>query len=94
MNLMLFPQFSLRWLLGLITACAGFFFLLSLAAAGHVWAAAVSVAVVSLAVAVAIYVAMFFVVWLFSLLLPIRKAKSPAGQSPFASAGTTFTPRG
>jgi hypothetical protein len=80
---MLFPQFSLRWLLGVTTAFGAFSLILSFAAAGHSWATAVSVAVVFLALVVAVYAAMFFVVWLFSLLIPVRKAAS-AGQSPFA----------
>lgn len=81
---MLFPQFSLRWLLGVITAFGGFFLMLSFAAAGHVWAKAIAIAAVSLALAVAVYVAMFFIVWLFSLLIPAPKEKMPVGQSPFA----------
>jgi len=87
---MLFPQFSLRWVLGVITAFGGFFLVLNFAAAGHVWATAVAVAVVSLALAVAVYVAIFFIVWLFSFLVPVRKQNVPIGRSPFASEGTVY----
>ena len=87
---MLFPQFSLRWLLGATTAFGGFFLLLSLAAAGHIWATAISVAVFSLALVIAVHVCMFFVVWLFSLLIPAKTSKGQMGQSPFAPTGAAL----
>jgi hypothetical protein len=86
---MLFPQFSLRWLLGATTAFGAFSLVLSFAAAGHGWATAIAVAVGFLALAVVVYVAMFFIVWLFSLLIPVRTATLSIGQSPFAPDGPT-----
>ena len=85
---MLFPQFSLRLLLGVITAFSGFFLVVSFAAAGHAWAIAVAIGIGSLTVALAVYVATFFVVWLFSLLIPVRKAPV-VGQSPFVVGAAT-----
>jgi hypothetical protein len=61
---MLLPQFSLRRALWIITACACFFLVQSLAMRGHAWALGVTVASASLLVAHLFY-ALFFVLVTF-----------------------------
>ncbi|HUY31985.1 MAG TPA: hypothetical protein VMV69_04330 [Pirellulales bacterium] len=82
---MLIPQFSLRWVLAVTAACAVFSLILASALRGSPWAIALSVGVASLVVMLAFHGAVFFGVWLFSLLVPDRRAAGPGGGSPFAS---------
>ncbi len=79
---MLIPQFSLRAILA-ATAVCGFFSLIGAAALrGSPSAAAISLALLTLVVMLAVHGLVFFAVWLFSLILPGRRAA--LGQSPFA----------
>ena len=80
---MLVPQFSLRSILA-ATAVCGFVSLIGAAALhGTPWAMAVVIAIAALALILAIHGLMFFVMWIFSLLLPARRSGT-TGQSPFA----------
>jgi hypothetical protein len=92
---MLIPQFSIRWVLALTAVCAVFSLILAAAVHGSPWAIAISIAVASLAVTLAFHGAVFFGVWLFSLIVPDRRqtaagtARSPFAHStasPFAEA--------
>lgn len=83
---MLIPQFSLRWLLGLTTACAAIFPIFAMAIRGNAWAAGVSIALLSLVLAGLVYGALFAAVWLFSCLTPsLARPTRGAGRTPFAS---------
>lgn len=90
---MLAPQFSLRSILA-VTAVCGFVSLIGAAAlrevtnkgdvgGGTALAMAVVIAIAAIAMILAIHGLMFFVMWIFSLLLPARRS-GLAGQSPFA----------
>jgi len=83
---MLIPQFSIRVLLAVTTACAVVFSIVGLAVRGSAWATAVSVGIGSLAILVLVSGVLFAVVWLFSVAtstLGRRGARS--GGSPFRS---------
>lgn len=82
---MVFPQFSLRWLLAVTAACGGFFVVLAQAYAGKQWALAVCVAAVSLAVVAVIHAVLFAGVWLLSLVSPPAGRPLGVGVSPFAA---------
>jgi hypothetical protein len=82
-TLMLIPQFSLRWILA-VTAVCGFVSLIGAAAVrGAPWAAAVVISLGALGLILAVHGLMFFVIWLLSLLSPLR-GPAVTGQSPFA----------
>jgi len=84
----LIPQYSIRWLLAVMTACALVFSIFGLAVRGKPWAMGVSIAIVSLGVLFVVHALFFGLVWLFSLLSPA--AGTPrAGRSPFAPAETS-----
>lgn len=79
---MLIPQYSLRAILA-ATAVCGFFSLIGAAAIrGSPSAAAVSLALLALIIMLGVHALVFFAVWLFSLVMPGRRAS--LGQSPFA----------
>jgi hypothetical protein len=82
---MVIPQFSLRWILAVTAVCAVFSLILAAAVRGSPWAIALSIAVASLAITLAFHGAVFFGVWLFSLIVPDRRRTTggPA-DSPFA----------
>ena len=84
----LIPQYSIRWLLAVMTAGAVVFSIFGLAVRGKPWAMGVSIAIVSLGVLFLAHALFFGLVWLFSLLSPATGA-SRAGKSPFASAATS-----
>ena len=67
---MLIPQFTLRWLLAITAVCGAFFLLVRYAVQGSVWAAAASIAIVSLVVVLAVHVGLFVCVWLLSFQHP------------------------
>lgn len=79
---MLIPQYTIRWLLGLMTVCAGIFSILALGVRGVVWAAAVSIALGSLIVLMLLYALLFAVLWAVAAAVP-RLAAPRAGRSPF-----------
>jgi hypothetical protein len=90
---MIFPKFTLRTALVTVTALCCFFLIVSLAARGHHWAVAVSIAGGSAAATALIYALLFFFAWLLTLLSGLVRWMSslvfgaPAGnlQSPFAA---------
>lgn len=67
---MLIPQFTIRWMLGLMTVCAGIFTIFGLAVRGHAWAVGISVAVGALVAFSLVQAALFAVLWLASLAMP------------------------
>jgi hypothetical protein len=80
---MLAPQFSLRSIMAAMVVC-GFVSLIGAAALrGTPWAIAVIIALGALALIVAVHGLMFFVMWVFSLIVPRRRSSVP-GTSPFA----------
>ncbi len=84
MTLMLIPQFSIRWLLGVTAVCAVFFSIVGLGVRGHAWAAAVSIGIGSLVILAVVYALLFALVWAFSVTLSsLGRGRAGAGQSPF-----------
>ena len=86
---MLIPQFSLRAILAATAVCGVFSLIGAAAIRGTPWAAAVSLALMALLMMLAVHGLVFFAVWLFSLVLPDRRAS--VGQSPFAPPITAET---
>jgi hypothetical protein len=85
---MLIPQYSLRLILLIMTGSAVVFSIFAAAKRGSAAAAGISAAIVMLAAAVAVYVAVFAVVWLFSLALGDRRPASPPRTAPPGSGET------
>lgn len=83
---MLIPQFTLRWLLGLMAVCAGIFSIFGLAVAGKGWAAALSIAILGLVAAVILYALLYLMVWPCSLAIGAAARKAASGRAPFAPA--------
>ncbi len=81
---MVIPQFTLRWLLGLMAVCAAVFSIFGLAVRGYGWAIALSMAILGLAVAMAVYAVLFSLVWLCSLAIGAGERKAAWGRSPFS----------
>lgn len=84
--MMLFPRYSLRWVLG-GTALAGFALVaVRSAVQGSAWAVGVTAGMAGLLVFLAVYAWLFFLVWLVSTLMrSMARQRSPEGRSPFAS---------
>ncbi|HEV7221600.1 MAG TPA: hypothetical protein VGN42_02810 [Pirellulales bacterium] len=81
---MLIPQFSLRSVLYVTAICAVLSLVAAMAMRGTAWAMALTVAVASLSITFLAYGAMFFAVWVFSLVAPRRRAaRETAYSSPF-----------
>jgi predicted outer membrane lipoprotein len=86
MTAMLIPQFSIRWLLGVTTACAVVFSIVALGVRGSAWATAVSVGIGSMVILGLVYALAFGVVWAFSVAtVPLSRARVRSGGSPFRS---------
>ena len=84
---MLIPQFSIRWLLGLTTACAGFSAIVALAVRGSPWAIAVTVAGASLAGLMLLGALLFGMIWVYSVVALRRQGtRTTRVESPFAEA--------
>lgn len=81
---MLLPQFTIRRMLALMAVCGVLFLVLSMAVAGHAWAIGISVAIGSVVVVFAVYAALFFGIWLLTL-LPWGGGRLPPTRSPFAT---------
>ena len=81
---MLLPRFSLRTLLGVMTASSFLFLVLAYAVRGETWAIAVFAAIGSLAVCGVIYIALFMAVWLYAQLRGAGRPQRP--HSPFAAS--------
>ena len=90
---MIFPKFSLRSALILVTALCCFFLIVSMAARGRHWAMAVSIAGGSAAAMALVYACLFFFAWLLTLLSGVARwlstlvfgAQPDDVQSPFAT---------
>lgn len=93
---MIIPRFSLRWLLSLITVCAGLSFILSYAFRGHAWAIGLSVGLSSLVLVVALHAASFSAAWLLTQLGYVLSGgsvpKHGGGASPFAAPTQSADP--
>lgn len=82
---MLFPRYSIRWVLG-GTALAGmFFYVLGRAIQGSAWAVGVTAGTAGLVLFLAVYAWLFFLIWLISRVLrALSRGRAPEGRSPFA----------
>jgi hypothetical protein len=87
---MLIPQFSLRWMLAVITLLAVVFLVVSRAVQGSAWAVGVSAAVLMLAVVMLVHGGLFFLIWLVSL-MNARRQRSAAAMA-VARAAVAATP--
>jgi hypothetical protein len=74
---MFIRQFSLRLLLTIITACAGFSLILSFAWRGRYWAISLAVLLLTLLATVLVQGVTFWLVWLFSLAADRWRQRSP-----------------
>lgn len=88
---MLIPQYSLRWLFGLITAAAGVLSIVAVGVRGQAWALAVSIGLLSIVVSALVYAAAFGLVWLFSV-VTAGFARRTAETSPFGSPPAALPP--
>jgi hypothetical protein len=79
---MLIPRFSIRWLLGLTTLCAGVSLVLSYATRGQSWAIGILVGLSSLLVVALLYVAAFGIAWFVWRSMGTLH-EVPPGDSPF-----------
>ncbi len=84
-KLVLIPQFSIRWLLGLTTVCAVIFSIIGAAVRGHYWTAGVSVAIVSLVVVFVVHALFFALVSVFTVGSSSPMRPMSPGESPFAA---------
>ena len=73
---MLIPQFSLRWLLAVVTVCSVAFLILSFGARGQVWAIGASIGLLSLVIVILVHGFTFFLVWLFAQMTGRRKRRA------------------
>ena len=90
---MLLPQYTIRRLLAITAACAGVFSVFGLAARGHPWAIAVSVAVLAGAAAFLVFATVFGVVWgLGSVIAPLQRSGRGRGASPFVPGVAPLNP--
>ena len=85
---MLIPQYSLRWLFGVMTACAGIFTIVAFGVRGHAWAAGLSIALGAFVLAMLSYALLFGLIWTVGALWPRMRARL-AGQSPFLRPGAS-----
>ena len=82
---MLIPQYTIRWLLAVMAACAVVFSIFALAVRGSPWARGVSVAILSLVVVLLIHAFVFAVLWVFSVVTSqILRRWAGFGRTPFA----------
>ena len=87
---MIIPRFSLRWLLALLTVCAGLSLVLSYAFQGHAWAIGFMVGLVSLLVVVALHAVTFSIAMLITQAGYFLAGNPPPGQSPFEEGTSPF----
>jgi len=82
---MLIPQFTTRYLFGLIAACAVLFFVASLAVNGHyIWAIALIVGVGSIALLFGVFALVFWCAWVMASIFRTRDDSQNSAGSPFA----------
>jgi hypothetical protein len=82
------PQFTIRWMLGLMTGWAVVFSIVALALQGHLWALGISVGLGALVLFMLIGALLFIVVWFFAGFRSSRSSNPLAGQSPFQNVKT------
>jgi hypothetical protein len=70
----LFPRFTMRTILAVMTGCAVLFVVMGLGARGQTWAWGLVIGVVSLGITALVHAAWFGVVWYFSRLEDRRAA--------------------
>ena len=85
------PQFTIRWLLGLMTVCGVVFSIVALAMRGHFWALGISVALGTLVLFMLIAACLFLIVWLFTGFGASRNRTPDAGKSPFRAGESPAT---
>jgi hypothetical protein len=79
------PQFTIRWMLGLMTGWAIVFSIIALAMRGQLWALGVSVGLGVLVLFMLIGAALFALIWAVSLFGSGRNYEISADRSPFAN---------
>jgi len=87
---MLIPQFSLRWLLAVMTASAVVFTVFGLAMNGQLWAVGVSVGIVALVVLLLVHFLLFMLVGVAGALAATKRR--PPSPGPSEGAGTATSP--
>ena len=95
---MLIPQYTIRWLLAVMAACAVVFSIFVLAVRGSPWARGVaqgvSVAILSLVIVLLVHAFVFTLLWLFSVVTsrffgrPAGFGRTPFVHDPNAPAAT------
>ncbi len=99
---MLIPQYTLRWLLAVITVCCVVVFPVFAMATHELltgfrescWASAVSIAIVSLVVVLFLHALLFTLVWVFSLVMSLfYRRPAGFGLSPFVPDPTFPRPK-
>jgi hypothetical protein len=86
------PQYTIRWMLGLMTGCGVVFSIVALAMRGHNWALAISIGVGALVLFMTVGALLFSVVWIFSPLISKKSPPSRGGRSTFGSANRNPPP--
>ena len=86
------PQFTIRWMLGLMTGWAVLFSIVALAMRGHYWALGISIGLGTLALFMLLGALLFALIWVFSGFGSSRNSTPSAGQSPFREADRPKTP--
>ena len=81
---MIIPQFTIRRLLAIITACSVVFLVLARAVSGDTWAIGVSASVGTLVLIMFVNAGLFATVWVCQQ-AGSRLRKTPGEASPFAS---------
>jgi hypothetical protein len=90
---MLIPQYTIRWLLGLMTVWAVVFSIFAMALRGSRPAMAVSAGILMLVTAFLVYVGLFVLAWMISALTYERSpATAPADQEPSQSSEPPVEP--
>ncbi len=72
---MLFPRFTLRTILAVMTACAVFFLLVGTGFRGQEWAWGAAIGILSLGVVALVHAACFGIVWCFAQLSAARESR-------------------
>ena len=91
---MLIPQYSIRWLLTLTTACAAVFSIFGLAVRGSHWAQGVAIAIVSAVVVLLVHAIVFVLLWGFSVLTSgVLRGRTGLGRPPLVGGPTDAGPK-
>ncbi len=86
---MLIPQFSLRWMLAVVTLLAVVFLVASRAVQGSAWAVGVTAAVLMLAAVMLVHGGLFFLIWLVSRMKARRQRPAAAFALPQGAIAAT-----